>query len=199
MAYRLKSSPISDRNMSARSSRQSANKVELHYLSVLHTTTKQIMSLAERTIGTCKALLTRHWKVMNALIYTALWMYRTTPLDNQMPSPYELLFGRRPQTMLPSTRSVLKSQHPQDDAHQEANQQRQAKQAQFYDKKASSDKRILENMDVSVRKKHFKEHMGTSSHIKLTTTHPATKNLPSRHPWQDISKDKRTSEAQEYR
>ena len=102
--------------------------------------------LAERTIGTCKSLLKKALE-KNECPYTALWMYRTTPLDDQMPSPHELLFGRKPQTTLPSTRSTLKSKHPNDDLHQEANQKRQERQAQFYDRKTGSDKRILHNME----------------------------------------------------
>ena len=74
-------------------------------------------------------------------------MYRTTPLDDQTPSPHELLFGRKPQTTLPSSRSTLKSKHPDNDLHQEANQRRQVKQAVFYDRKAGSDKRPLNNQE----------------------------------------------------
>ena len=106
----------------------------------------QANSLAERTIGTCKSLLKKALE-KNECPYTALWMYRTTPLDDQMPSPHELLFGRKPQTTLPSTRSTLKSKHPNDDLHQEANQKRQERQAEFYDRKTGSDKRILHNME----------------------------------------------------
>lgn len=106
----------------------------------------QANSLAERTIGTCKSLLTKALESKECP-YTALWMYRTTPLDNQMPSPYELLFGRKPQTMLPSARSILKSKHPKNDTHLEANQQRQIKQAEFYDRHVGGDKRILNNME----------------------------------------------------
>ena len=106
----------------------------------------QANSLAERTIGTCKSLLKKALE-KNECPYTALWMYRTTPLDDQMPSPHELPFGRKPQTTLPSTRSTLKSKHPNDDLHQEANQKRQERQAEFYDRKTGSDKRILHNME----------------------------------------------------
>ena len=106
----------------------------------------QANSLAERTIGTCKSLLKKALE-KNECPYTALWMYRTTPLDDQMPSPHELLFGRKPQTTLPSTRSTLKSKHPNDDLHQEANQKRQERQAEFYDRKNGSDKKILHNME----------------------------------------------------
>ena len=84
----------------------------------------QANSLAERAIGTCKSLLIKALEEKECP-YTALWMYRTTPLSDQMPSPHELVFGRKPQTTLPSSRSALKSKHPDDDLHQEANQTRQ--------------------------------------------------------------------------
>ena len=78
--------------------------------------------------------------------YTALWMYRNTPLDSRTPSPYELLFGRKPRTMIPSTKSNMKSKHPENDSHLENNQHRQHKQAEFYNVKASNDREELENM-----------------------------------------------------
>ena len=49
-------------------------------------------SLTERAAGTCKSL----WKKAvesNKCPYTALWLYRVTPLGNHLPSPYELLYG----------------------------------------------------------------------------------------------------------
>ena len=58
----------------------------------------QANSLAERAIGSCKSL----WKKAvegSKCPYTAVWMYRVTPLDNNMPSPFELLFGRKPKTL----------------------------------------------------------------------------------------------------
>ena len=106
----------------------------------------QANSLAERAIGTCKSLLIKALEEKECP-YTALWMYRTTPLSDQMPSPHELLFGRKPQTTLPSSRSALKSKHPVDDLHQEANQTRQERQAVFYDRKAGSDRKTLNNRE----------------------------------------------------
>ena len=45
----------------------------------------QANSLAERTVGTCKSLLRKALE-KDECPYTALWMYRTTPLDSQIPS-----------------------------------------------------------------------------------------------------------------
>ena len=74
----------------------------------------QANSLAERAIGTCKSLLMKALEEKECP-YKALWTYRTTPLDDRMPSPHELLFGRKPQTALPDRRSTLKSKHPDND------------------------------------------------------------------------------------
>ena len=119
------------------------NGITLHCSCPYH---HQANSLAERTIGTCKSLLRKALEEKERP-YTALWMYRTTPLSDQMPSPHELLFGRKPQTTLPSSRSALKSKHPDDDLHQEANQKRQERQAVFYVRKAGSDKKALNNRE----------------------------------------------------
>ena len=81
----------------------------------------------------------------NECPYTTLWIYRTTLLGDRSPSPHELLFGRKLQTTLPSSRSALKSRHPDDDFHQESNQRQQEKQAVFYDRKAGCEKRPLNN------------------------------------------------------
>ena len=117
--------------------------ITLHCSSPYH---HQANSLAERAVGTCKSLLRKALEE-NKCPYTALWIYRTTPLDDQTPSPHELLFGRKPQTTIPSSRSALKSKHPDSDLHQEANQRRQERQAVFYDRKAGSDKRPLNNQE----------------------------------------------------
>ena len=106
----------------------------------------QANSLAERAIGTYKSLLMKALEEKECP-YKALWTYRTTPLDDRMPSPHELLFGRKPRTTLPDRRSALKSKHPDNDLHHEANHRRQERQAVFYDRKAGSDKRPLSNQE----------------------------------------------------
>ena len=97
--------------------------ITLHCGSPYH---HQSNSLAERTIATCKSFLRKALEEKECP-YTALRIHRTTPLDDQTPSSHELLFGRKPQTTLPSSRSTLKSRHPDNDLHQEANQRRQEK------------------------------------------------------------------------
>ena len=118
------------------------NGITLHLSSPYH---HQTNSAAERTIGTYKCMLKKTLE-SNQSPYTALWMYRNTPLDSRTPSPYELLFGRKPRTMIPSTKSNMKSKHPENDSHLENNQHRQHKQAEFYNVKASKDREELENM-----------------------------------------------------
>ena len=102
----------------------------------------QTNGVAEKCVGTTKSL----WKKAvenNQCPETALWMYRITPLDDHLPSPYELLYGRKPRSPLPTSNLALQSKHPSNGAHQEANFQKQTKQAEFYNKRASCDKRVL--------------------------------------------------------
>ena len=106
----------------------------------------QANSIAERAVGTVKAL----WKKAvdeKSCPYTAIWMYRITPLDNNMPSPYELLYGRKPRSLLPSTKRSLQSQHPEDEVHQEVNKNIQERQEEFYNKKTGPDKKVFNNME----------------------------------------------------
>ena len=106
----------------------------------------QTNGVAERCLGTTKSL----WKKAaenNKCPETALWMYRITPLDDHLPSPYELLYGRKPRSSLPSSNLALQSRHPANDAHQEANLRKQAKQAKFCNSRASCDKRVLNSSE----------------------------------------------------
>ena len=75
-------------------------------------------------------------------ITTALFMYRTTPLSDDLPSPYELLFGRKPAVFLPRRAWGLPA-HPNHDKHLEINQKRQQSQAYHYNQRHSTDKRQL--------------------------------------------------------
>ena len=127
--FHLSSWPIWEVSSLAKSSRENANRVAslLAFSSPYH---HQANSLAEKPIGTCKST----WKKATEskqCPHAALWMYRITPLDDHLPSPYELLFGRRPKSMLPSSESSLQSQHPDKDCHQEANLRKQTKHAVF--------------------------------------------------------------------
>ena len=106
----------------------------------------QANGVAERTVGTIKAL----WKKAQEerkCPYTALWVYRTTPITNDMPSPYELLFGRKPRTMLPTAKGALKSQHPERDTHLQKNEHNQTKQKQNYDRHSIQEKEVLDIME----------------------------------------------------
>ncbi|XP_028416744.1 uncharacterized protein K02A2.6-like [Dendronephthya gigantea] len=60
----------------------------------------QTNSLAEKSVGICKSLWKKALETKQCP-YAAVWMYRITPLDSQLPSPYELLFGRKPRSLLP--------------------------------------------------------------------------------------------------
>ncbi|CAM1311914.1 Uncharacterised protein g5837 [Pycnogonum litorale] len=96
----------------------------------------QANSATERFVGTCKNRLKKA-KESGQSPSQAIWMHRVTPIDNETPSPYELLFGRKPQTTIPSVRRLLKSSHIDNDAHIERNEYRQKQQAIYYNMKAS--------------------------------------------------------------
>ena len=119
------------------------SNITLKYSSPHH---HQANSIAERTIGTVKSL----WKKAleeKSCPYTALWMYRITPLNSDMPSPYELLHGRKPRSHLPIPRHSLQSSHPENEVHQDVNKVIQEKQEEFYNRKAGPDKPTFNNMD----------------------------------------------------
>ena len=104
----------------------------------------QANSLAEKSVGTWKSL----WKKALATKqcpHAAIWMHRITPIDSHL--PYELPYGRKPTSLLPSGKSALQSKHPDSDKHLESNVQRQIQQAKFYNKTADHDKQAFEKAD----------------------------------------------------
>ena len=104
----------------------------------------QTNGLSERAVNTCKSILKKASEESKC-VDTAIWAYRITPLDCYLPSPYELLFGRKPRQILPTSRSSMMSHHPDNENHLEKNQHRQEKQAESYNNMASTDKRPLKN------------------------------------------------------
>ena len=120
----------------------------------------QANSLAERAVGTCKSL----WKKAvesSKCPYTALWMYRVTPLDNHLPSPYELLYGCKPKTLMPSSKKDLQSRHPDNENHQEKNYERQQRQAEAHDRKANIRQKNSEQYGTSICEKYHQENFGS--------------------------------------
>ena len=108
----------------------------------------QANSIAEKSVGTCKSL----WKKAiesKQCPDTAFGMYRITPLDDQLPSPYKLLYGRKPRSLLSNSKSALQSKHPYNDEHQEAKLRKQTRQADYYNRsgRASRDKRVLDTSE----------------------------------------------------
>ena len=114
------------------------SNIELSFSSPYH---HQANSVAERTVGTLKHLW-RKSEQDGQPITTALYMYRTTPLSDDLPSPYELLFGRKPMGLIPHARRGA-SEHPNHDTHVLSNQQRQQTQAYYYNQLHHSEKRPL--------------------------------------------------------
>ena len=116
----------------------------------------QANNLAERAVGMVKSL----WKKTQEegkCPYTALWMYRITHLDSNMPSPYELLYGRKQRSILSTTKKLLQSQHRENENHQEAYKTIRDKQKQFYNNHSGPDKEDLHNMDPVYVSNTFKK------------------------------------------
>ena len=74
-----------------------------------------------------------------------------------MPSPYELLFGRKLRTLIPNSKKNLQSRHPDNVNHQDRNLKRQQRQSEDYDKKASIEKRILNSVEPVYVRNAFKK------------------------------------------
>ena len=102
------------------------SNIEIRYSAPYH---HQANSVAERAVGTVKHLWNKALDDGQDKA-TALWMYRVTPLDDTLPSPYELLFGQKPKLFLPN--SGKKDGQPSSEQHQAANQRRQENQAKYY-------------------------------------------------------------------
>lgn len=103
----------------------------------------QANSVVERAIGTCKAMWKKALYEKNCL-YSAMWMYRTTPLSHNIPSPYELMYGRKPRILIPSSNHALQSTHGDNLDHRDMNQLYQEKQAEYNKRKLSqTDRRPL--------------------------------------------------------
>ena len=119
------------------------SNITLKYSSPYH---HHANSIAERTIGTVKTL----WKKVlekKSCPYTASWMYRITPLNADMPSPFELPNGRKPRSHLPIPKHSQQSTHPENEVHQEINRAIKEKQEEFYNKAAGPDKPTFSNTD----------------------------------------------------
>ena len=123
-----------------RKQRNEADFAKLTFSSQYH---HQANSVTERATGTCKSM----WKKAldeKKFIYSAMWMFRTTPLSHNMPSPYELMYGRKPRILIPIRNHALQSTHADNVDHRDMNQLYQEKQAEYYNRKASqSDRRPL--------------------------------------------------------
>ena len=100
-------------------------------------------------------------------------MYQITPIDDSLPSPNELLFGRQPRSLLPNSDIALQSRHPATEAHQMANQHRRKKQAESYNVQASKEKDTLKDGEKVYVRNTLKK-MGIGKHTYSPKRHPRT-------------------------
>ena len=105
-----------------------------------HTTSSpgyaQSNGLAEKTVQTVKGILKKA-KEDDSDPYLAILEYRNTPISSSMPSPMQLLNGRRARTLLPVTENLLKPKIMDPRNVKENLQQMKEKQREFYDRGAS--------------------------------------------------------------
>lgn len=100
----------------------------------------------ERTVQTVKNCLKKA-RARKENPQLALLSLRTTPIDNILPSPAELLFNRKVRSQIPHiTRHTIKSEGTKQ--HLE---QRQAVQKTYYDRQARNLPPLVDNQQVSVQ------------------------------------------------
>ena len=119
-------------------------------------------------------------------------MYRITPLDGNLLSPYKLLFNRKSRSFIPGCQSTTKSRHPESDQHIEHNQRRQEDQTRFYNNKKTL---MTENNSNPVNRSTYTTRSTKNGNRHETrSTRGWTKNIHSSQGLQRISVDERTSE-----
>ena len=106
----------------------------------------QANGVVEKTVGIIKILWKKGYKERKSL-YTAFWMYRTTPINNKLLSLYELLVCRKSKTILLTSKSALQSHHLEKEAHLDKNESNQYKQRKKFNKQFNQEKEALNNME----------------------------------------------------
>lgn len=104
--------------------------------------------LAERHIQTIKGLLTKAGDSKEKLM-TAVLDYNSTPKNN-LPSPAELLMGRRIRTDLLMTRAMLTPRYDTSNAIEEL-ERRQTKSKEYHDKNTKYLPDLLPNQDILIQ------------------------------------------------
>ncbi|GFR60177.1 retrovirus-related Pol polyprotein from transposon 297-like Protein [Elysia marginata] len=105
-----------------------------------------IFPLDERTVQTVKNGLKKA-KAKKENLQLALLSLRTTPIDNILPSPAELLFNRKVQGQIPH---IIRHDSKSEDITRHL-EQRQAVQKGYFDRQAHDLPPLLENQQVSVQ------------------------------------------------
>ncbi|GFO15013.1 endogenous retrovirus group k member 11 pol protein [Plakobranchus ocellatus] len=100
----------------------------------------------ERTVQTVKTCLKKA-KAQKDNPQLALLSFRTTPIDNVLPSPAELLFNRKVQSQVPH---ILRHSNRSEDIRQHL-QQKQSVQKAYFDRQARELPPLLEHQQVSVQ------------------------------------------------
>ena len=104
---------------------------------------------AERTVQSVKQLLKKADREGKDP-YLSILNFRNTPLDSDMPSPSQLLMGRRCKTKLPTSKKLLKPCVPCNPKRNFAD--RQNKQKIYYDKRTRELSQLKQNDNVYIQK-----------------------------------------------
>ncbi|VDH88954.1 Hypothetical predicted protein [Mytilus galloprovincialis] len=110
---------------------------------------QQSNGLAERTVQTVKQLLKKA-DYEGKDPYMSILNFRNTPLDSDMPSPSQLLMGRRCKTKLPITKKLLRTEVPEN--AKKTFVKKQEKQKLYYDKKTKELSKLNVNDNVYVQR-----------------------------------------------
>ena len=108
----------------------------------------QSNGMAERNVQTIKNIM-RKSKETHTDINLALLAFRTTPIDNSLPSPAEILYSRKVRTNLPS---IMKNHSPHKHHVKTQLQKRQNSQKHYYDKHAHELNKLHPGQPVMMQK-----------------------------------------------
>ena len=110
----------------------------------------QSNGLIERHIQTIKKLMKKA-KEENKDIYKVLLEYRTTPIDKIIPSPAEILFGRKLKTLLPISEQLLNT--PKNEFYKSQFKNKIIGSNSYYNKKAIDLKKMYKGDRIVIQQK----------------------------------------------
>lgn len=149
----------------------------------------QSNGLLERHIQTIKKLIQKAQED-NKDIYLCLLDKRNTPLSDKLPSPAQLLFGRRLNGIVPTNQKLLIPNHKPSN-YREINKQNQLKTKQYYNTFAKELPEIKNNTKVLVQNFHNKKWDTSGTVIKKDLNRPRSYVIRTHRQGNIISRNRR--------